>query len=41
MVPMVKGLTLNALLALPQAGQIGLTKAKVEAALVEINKVIP
>ncbi len=37
---MVKGMTLNMLLAMPQAAQVGLTKAKAEAALVEINKVI-
>lgn len=38
MVAMAKGMTLNMILAMPQAQQIGLTKAQVEAALVEINK---
>jgi hypothetical protein len=40
MIGMVKGMTLNAILAMPQAKQLGLTKDKVEAVLVEINKVI-
>lgn len=40
LVAMVKGMTLNAILAMPQAKQLGLTKAKVEKVLVEINKVI-
>ncbi|MCI0521578.1 MAG: hypothetical protein L0Z70_15145 [Chloroflexi bacterium] len=39
MVAMVKGMTLNALLSMPQAAQFGLTKAKAEALLAEINKV--
>jgi hypothetical protein len=38
MVGMVKGMTLNNLLALPQAAQFGLTKEKVEPMLVEVNK---
>jgi hypothetical protein len=38
MVAMVKGLTLNMILAMPQAAQLGLTKEKVEAMLVEVNK---
>lgn len=38
MVGMLKGLTLNKLLALPQAKQFGLTKEKAEAMLAEINK---
>ncbi len=37
---MVKGLSLNALLAMPQAAQHGITKEKVEAVLAEINKVV-
>lgn len=40
MVGMVKGMTLNMLLATPQAAQFGITKEKVEAVLVEINKVV-
>ncbi len=38
MIPMVKGMTLNNLLALPQAAQFGLTKEKVDQILVEVNK---
>jgi hypothetical protein len=38
MIAMVKNMTLNNLLALPQAAQFGLTKEKVEQILVEINK---
>ena len=38
MVTMVRGMTLNNLLALPQAAQFGLTKEKVEQILVEVNK---
>lgn len=38
MVNMVKGMTLNNLLALPQAAQFGITKEKVEQILDEINK---
>jgi hypothetical protein len=40
MVAMVKGMSLNQLLAMPQAAQFGLTKEKAEALLVEINKVL-
>ena len=40
MVAMVKGMTLNNLLAMPQAAQFGLTKEKVEALLAEVNKVL-
>jgi hypothetical protein len=40
MVGLVKGMTLNALLATPQAAQFGITKEKVESVLVEINKVV-
>ena len=35
---MAKGMSLNTLLAMPQAAQLGLTKEKVEAILAEINK---
>ena len=38
MIGMVRNMTLNNLLALPQAAQFGLTKEKVEWILVEINK---
>ncbi len=38
MVAMVKGMSLNSLLAMPQAAQFGMTKEKVEAILAEINK---
>lgn len=40
MVGMVKGMTLKALLATPQAAQFGITKEKVESVLVEINKIV-
>jgi len=40
LVGMVKGMTLKALLATPQAAQFGITKEKVETVLVEINKVV-
>jgi len=38
MVAMVRGMTLNMLLAMPQAAQLGLTKDKAEAILAEVNK---
>ncbi len=38
MVAMVKGMSLNKLLSMPQAAQFGLTKEKVEEILVEVNK---
>jgi hypothetical protein len=38
MVAMAKGMTLKMILAMPQAAQLGLTKQKAEAILVEINK---
>ncbi len=38
MVALVKGMTLKALLATPQAAQFGITKEKVESVLAEINK---
>jgi hypothetical protein len=40
MVAMVKGMTLNALLSMPQAAQLGLTKEKAEGMLAEVNKVV-
>jgi len=38
MMAMTRGMSLNALLAMPQAAQLGLTKAKAEALLAEVNK---
>jgi len=38
MVAMLKGMSLNKLLSMPQAAQFGLTKEKAEEILVEINK---
>jgi hypothetical protein len=38
MVGMVRGMSLNSILALPQAAQMGLTKEKAESVLAEINK---
>jgi hypothetical protein len=38
MIAMVKGMTLNTLLSMPQAAQLGITKEKVDAFLVEVNK---
>ena len=38
MIAMAKGMSLNNLLAIPQAAQFGLTKEKVEQILVEVNK---
>jgi hypothetical protein len=38
MVAMAKGMTLNMLLSMPQAAQLGITKAKAEAILAEVNK---
>lgn len=38
MIAMVKGMSLNMLLAMPQAAQMGITKEKAEEILAEINK---
>ena len=38
MISMVRGMTLNNALAMPQAAQLGLTKEKAEAMLAELNK---
>ena len=38
MLAMASGMSLNAILAMPQAVQLGLTKEKAEAMLAEINK---
>jgi hypothetical protein len=40
MVAMAKGMTLNMILSMPQAAQMGITKKKVEEVLAEINKVV-
>lgn len=37
MIGMVRGMSINSLLAMPQAAQFGLTKEKAEAILKEIN----
>jgi hypothetical protein len=37
MIAMVQGMSLNAILSMPQAAQFGLTKEKAEALLKEIN----
>jgi hypothetical protein len=38
MIAMVRGMSLNMLLAMPQAAQMGITKEKAEEILAEINK---
>jgi hypothetical protein len=38
MLAMAKGMTLNMILSMPQAAQLGLTKEKAEAILAEVNK---
>jgi hypothetical protein len=38
MFQMIKGMTLNMILAMPQAAQLGITKEKAEAMLAEVNK---
>lgn len=38
MVEMAKGMTLNMILSMPQAAQLGLTKDKAEKILAEVNK---
>ena len=38
MMGMIKGMTLNMILAMPVAAQLGLTKEKAEAMLAEVNK---
>jgi hypothetical protein len=38
MVAMARGMSLNMILAMPQAAQMGLTKEKAESVLAEINK---
>ena len=38
MVAMAKGMSLNMILSMPQAAQLGLTKEKAEGVLAEVNK---
>ena len=38
MIAMARGMSLNMVLAMPQAAQLGLTKEKAEALVAEINK---
>ena len=40
MIAMAKGMSLNMILSMPQAAQLGITKEKVNAILAEINKQI-
>ena len=40
MVALVSGASLKSLVSMPQAAQLGLTQAKVEALLAEVNKVV-
>ncbi len=40
LVGLAKGMTLNALLATPQAKQFGITTEKVQSVLDEINKIV-
>lgn len=41
MVGMVRGLSINSILGMPQAHQFGLTREKAEQILAEVNKRIP
>lgn len=41
MVAMARGMTINMILSMPQATQMGFTKEKAQAILDEINQVIP
>ncbi len=38
MVAMLRGMTINMILAMPQAAQLGITKEKAEQLLAEVNK---
>jgi hypothetical protein len=40
LINMVRGMTLNNILAMPQATQLGLTKESAEMMLAEVNKVV-
>lgn len=41
MVGMLRGVTLNMILAMPQAAQLGITKQQAEAMLAEVNARVP
>ncbi len=41
MVGMLRGVTLNMVLSMPQAAQLGITREKVQAMLDQINKAVP
>lgn len=38
MIGMLRGITLNAILSMPQSAMLGLTREKAEAILAEVNK---
>lgn len=40
MMAMAKGMSINTILAMPQAAQMGLTKEKAEKLLAEVNKMV-
>jgi hypothetical protein len=40
MIPMARGMTLNMIVAMPQAAQVGLTKEKAEAFLAQVNQAV-
>ena len=40
MIALARGMTLNTILLMPQAAQMGITKEKVEKVLAEINKAV-
>jgi hypothetical protein len=40
MMAMARGMSINTILAMPQAAQMGLTKEKAEQLLAEVNKVV-
>jgi hypothetical protein len=40
MVAMARGMSINMIVSMPQAAQLGLTKEKAEALLVEVNKAL-
>lgn len=40
MIGMARGMSINMIVSMPQAAQLGLTKEKAEALLVEVNKAL-
>jgi hypothetical protein len=40
MVAMARGMSINTIVSMPQAAQLGLTKEKAEALLAEVNKAL-